>query len=87
MSACLYTPEKHKIHIYYSRWEVEIIGGKSQEKIEVSIYPPYGEEGGRPTYMKNIESLPIEKSSSCPDNVKEPKLVIDTDGNPLGGRI
>lgn len=87
LSACLYTPEKHDVHIYYSRWEVEIIGGKSQEEIEVSIYPPYGEEGGRPTYMENIESLPIEKSSSCPDNVEEPKLVIATDGNTTEGMI
>lgn len=85
LEGCLYTPEKHNVHIYYSKWEIDIISGESQEEIEVSFYPPHGEGEGRPTYMENIQTIPIEIANVCPDNVDEPKLVITTAGDATGG--
>ncbi len=81
LRACLYTPGKHEIYPYYSRWEVNIVGGGETENIEVSIYPPRGEELGKPpAYMENIKIVPIEGADSCPEEVEEPKLIVTTGG-------
>ncbi len=77
--ACIYTPEKHTVYLDYPRWDLGIVSGRSSEKIEVSLRPPWDREtDGRPIYMENIESLPIEVAHSCPEEVDEPKLVIAT---------
>lgn len=79
LSACLYTPEKHDTYLHYPTWELGQVSGRATEQIPIAVsFPKSSKTSEPPTYMENIESLPIEVVSSCPDKVVEPKLVIST---------
>lgn len=86
LNACLYTPEKHAdVYLRYSLYDVRIIDGNSKKEVKISLRPPLAEkEGGRgrPTYMENIEELPIKKATEFPKEVDKPKLVIATGEGP-----